>query len=378
MDWPARFDKTARLTENPPMPQTGPGKVNKILIVRTSALGDVAHALPSLEALRHLWPLAKIHWIVEPLGAKLLEGHPQIDQLIVLERQKWKRESRNPALWPGIAADLWRLSRRLRGENYDVVIDFHCNLRTAAILLLAGGRHRVGFHPRDIAEAGGALFTTIRAQRAPPRLNKVEKNLLLIRALGFTGDCPRGSLHLQDRDRDWARALLRSLPGTGPAIAIHPAVSQFGDIKRWPAESYRELIDLLRSRFDAKILLTWGPGERDIAQAVERPTLLPEALPLLRFAAVLAQADLVIAADTGALPVAALLGTPTVGIYGPKDAMVYSPYPLRGETVTSPAPCSPCQLRRCEHRICMPLIAPQRVLAAAARALGIFSEAPAT
>jgi len=353
------------------MPRTDLGNVRKILIVRTSALGDVAHALPSLEALRSLFPEAQIHWLVEPLGAKLLEGHPHIDRLIVLPRQKWKQEARNPVLWPGIAGEIWRLSRELRGEKYDVVIDFHCNLRTALILALAGGRHRVGFHRGDCAEAGGALLTTLRAERAPLRLNKVEKNLLLVRALGFAGPCPHGVLCPPGKDVEWARSLLRSLPGSGPVIAIHPAVSRFGEIKRWPAECYRSLIDLLRARHDARILVTWGPGEREVAQAVDRPTLLPEEVPLLRFAAVLGQADLVIAADTGALPIAAILGTPTVGLYGPKDAVVYSPYPVRGETVTSTAPCSPCKLRKCEHRICMSLIRPEVVLEAAERTLGV-------
>ncbi len=341
----------------------------KVLIVRTSALGDVAHTLPSLDALRSLFPEAKVHWIVEPLGAKLLEGHPSIDRIIVLPRQKWKRVFHNPLEWPAILGGIWRLSRSLRKERYDVVLDFHCNLRSAVILLLAGGRRRVGFHPSDIAERGGALLTTIRAAKAPPRLNKVEKNLLLVRALGYRAPCPCGTLPISEADRDWARALLARLPGSGPAVVIHPAVSKFGEIKRWPTGHFRELIDLLRSRHNAKTLITWGPGERDIATEVNRPTLLGEDVPLLRFAAILSQADLLISADTGALPIASLVGTPTVGLYGPKDAVVYSPYPVRGETLSSPAPCSPCKLRECEHRICMSLIRPDAVLKAAELAL---------
>ncbi len=343
--------------------------IQKILIVRTSALGDVAHALPSLDALKSLFPKAEVHWIVEPLGARLLEGHPSIERLIVLPRQRWKRDARNPLKWPSVLGEIWRLARSVRRERFDVTLDFHCNLRSAVILLLVGGRHRVGFHRSDIAESLGALLTTLKAQRAPPRLNKVEKNLLLVRSLGFAGPCPQGTLRIPEPDREWARALFASLPGSGPSVVIHPAVSKFGEIKRWPSEHFRELIDLLRSKHDARTLITWGPGEREMAAAVGRPTLLGEEVPLLRFAAILSQADLVIAADTGALPIASILGTPTVGLYGPKDALVYAPYPARGETLSSPAPCSPCRLRNCEHRICMTLIRPQAVLEAAERAL---------
>jgi heptosyltransferase-1 len=345
------------------------GEVRKVLIVRTSALGDVVHALPSLEALRTQFPKAQIHWLVEPLSARLLESHPALDRVILLERQKWKKLLRSPLRWPSLAAEIARFGQTLRRERYDVVIDFHGNLRTLGLRLLAGGRHRLGFHRHDVAEAGGSLFTTHRAPRQPLRQNKVEKDLALVRELGFDGPCPRGRIQLSPSDRAWARSLLEGLPGSGPAVALHPAVSRFGEIKRWPAESFRALIDALRSRHDARILITWGPGERRVAEAVGRPTLLPAEVSLQRFAAVLEGADLVVAADTGALPIAAILGTPTVGLYGPKDPVVYAPFPVRGEVVTSNAPCSPCLLRECEHRICMATLAPQAVLAAAERAL---------
>jgi lipopolysaccharide heptosyltransferase I len=344
-------------------------EARKILIVRTSALGDVVHALPSLSALRRLFPAASISWIVEPAGAGLLAGHPELDRVIELPRSRWKRDLGSPLCWPRVAAEVLSTWRALRRERFDLVLDFHSSLRSAWILLMSGGRHRVGFHRRDAAEAGGTLLATHTAPRAPPRASKVEKNLLLVRELGYRGECPRGTIRVPDEDRAWARALVSTLPGSGPVVAVHPCVSRFGEIKRWPAERYRALIDLLRGRLDARILITWGPGERPAAEAVERPTLVPSDVKVSRFAALLAAADLVVAADTGALPIAAMLGTPSVGIFGPKDPVVYAPHPVRGEIVASTAPCSPCRLRACEHRICMTLIPPEAVFAAAERAL---------
>jgi ADP-heptose:LPS heptosyltransferase len=351
------------------MLQLASDEVRKILIVRTSALGDVVHTLPSLSALRRTFPAASITWVVEPAGASLLAGHPELDRVIELPRPRWKREIRNPLRWPRLALEVISLSRALRRERFDLVLDFHSGLRSAGILLMSGGRRRVGFDRSDAAEAGGTLLTTHRAPPAPPRLNKVEKNLLLVRELGYRGDCPRGTLRVPEEDRAWARRLLDGLPGSGPIIVLHPAVSRFGDIKRWPVERHRALVDLLRDRLDARVLITWGPGERPIAEAVGRPTLLESEVGVLRFAAILEAADLVIAADTGALPIAAILGTPFVGIFGPKDSVVYAPYPVRGEIVTSAAPCSPCRLRACEHRICMTVIPAEAVLEAAGRAL---------
>jgi lipopolysaccharide heptosyltransferase I len=341
-----------------------------------SALGDVVHALPSLAALRQLYPAAEISWLVEPLGAKLLEGHPQIDRLYVAPRQAWKRRLRNPLRWPGVLREIFRLGRELRRQRFDLVIDFQCNLRSAVALCLAGGRRRLGFHREDVAERGGALFTNHRARRMPPRLNKVEKNLALVRELGFRGECPPGVLRVGAAEAAWARSFIPTLAGSGPVVVVHPAVSRFGEFKRWPAESFRELIDLLRQRHDARIAITWGPDERETAEAIGRPTVLPEAITLKELAALLEAADLVIAADTGALPMAALVGTPTVGLYGPKDPIVYGPYPRRGEIVSSTAPCSPCRLRSCEHRICMTLISPRAALEKAERALESRSSRP--
>jgi heptosyltransferase-1 len=347
-------------------------KVRKILLVRTSALGDIVHVLPSLGALRQLFPAAEISWIIDPLGARLLAGHPALKEVIEIPRQKWKRQVRQPGQWLALAKELFRLSRSLRRKRFDIVIDFHSSLKSAAILVLAGGRHRLGFHRADIAETCGGLLTNLKAPRVAPRTNKVEKNLALVRELGFEGACPRGELSLPAEDLQWARSLVDSLPGAGPVVALHPAVSRFGQIKRWPAAHFRAVIDSLRRNHDARILLTWGPGEREVAESVGRPTLLESEVSLLRFAALLSSVDLLIAADTGALPMAALLGTRTVGIFGPKDPALYAPYPTPGEIVTSTAPCSPCALRRCEHCICTTLIEPRAVFEAAERALVSF------
>jgi len=344
-------------------------KVRRILLVRTSALGDVIHVLPSLEALRQLFPAAKISWIIDPLGARLLAGHPTLEEVVEIPRQKWKRQLRHPREWLGLCLEVLRLSRSLRRKRFDLVLDFHSSLKSAAILLLAGGRHRLGFHRADIAETCGGLLTNHKAPRVPAQTNKVEKNLALLRELGFQGACPRGKVSLRAEDQQWARSLVGRLPGTGPVVALHPAVSRFGQIKRWPAEYFSAVIDSLRRKHDARILLTWGPGEREVAESVGRPTLLESEVDLLRFAALLSSVDLLIAADTGALPMAAMLGTSTVGIFGPKDPALYAPYPTPGEIVRSTAPCSPCTLRKCEHCICTTLIQPQAVLEAAERAL---------
>ena len=342
-------------------------EVRRILVLRTSALGDVVHTLPALSALRAVFPDAEIDWLVEPMSARLLEGHPDLTHVQVMPRQDWKRRLRRPREWFAVTREILALAGRLRSRRYDLVMDFQGNIRSALTLLSVGGRHRVGFHQGDLRELGSALFTNHRVAPIPPRTPKLERNLLLVRALGFEGACPRGKLALTEECRTWARRTLAELPGRGPVVIVHPMVSPFGAIKRWPIEHFRTLIDLL-GRHEVRPLITWGPGERECAVSIQRSTVLPELVDLPRFAALLAEADLVVAADTGALPLAAVGDTPTVGLFGPKDAEVFAT-DSAGDVVTSPAPCSPCKLRQCEHSICMTLISPRTVYAAAARAL---------
>lgn len=342
-------------------------EVARILVVRTSALGDVLHTLPALTALRTVFPGAEIDWLAEPMGAELLEDHPHLTRVHLLPRQDWKRRLRRPSQWPGIAREILALARRLRARRYDLVLDFQGNTRSAITLLFVGGRYRVGFHRSDLREFAASFFTNRKIAPIPPRTHKLERNLALVRALGYEGECPRGELTVSATARTWAREALAELPGSGPVVVIHPMVSRFGAIKRWPIEHFRTLIDLL-GRHPLRILITWGPGEREVAQSIGRPTVLPQQADMRQFAALLAEADLVVASDTGALPLAAVAGTATVGLFGPKDAAVFAPS-LSDEVITSPAPCSPCRLRRCEHSICMTLISPRTVYESAARAL---------
>ena len=362
-----RFDKMMPLSQNAPMLPLRPSEVKRVLIVRMSALGDVIHNLPALSALRSLYPNAEIDWLVESLSATVLEDHPEIAELQRVDRKNWKQRLRQPSQWWSVLREISRQIAKLRSRRYDIVIDFQGNMRSAVATLLAGGRHRVAFHRRDNREVLAGLMPSRRVPRAPHRLNKVLKNLLVVRELGFQGEAPPGTIALRDADRAWAKSLLANLPESGPAVVIHPMVSRFGAFKRWPVENYRCLVDRLRE-LRARVVITWGPGERQIAESIDRPHVLDESIDLRRLAALVAEADLMVVADTGALPMATLLGTPTVGLFGPKDAKVYAP-PGPVEVVTSPAPCSPCQLRRCEHAICMPLISASSVYDAAVRVL---------
>jgi lipopolysaccharide heptosyltransferase I len=351
----------------------------RILIVRLSALGDVVHVLPLLDALRRARPAAHIGWLVEEKAASLLAGHPQIDRLWVAPRWEAQR------LWQerrfaAAGARLLGAARELRAARYEITLDAQCNLRSAAWAWLSGARRRIGFAPPYAREGAQWLSTELVGAPVGGQL-KVHRNLELLKALGIDTRDARAVLDLPESARE-AAAPLHARPGGAPLIALHPGVSGFGDFKRWSPERFAALARQLREERAARCLVTWGPGEQGLARSVVEAAdgaaeLAPESRSLLELAAFYEACDALVASDTGPLHLAAALGVPSVGLYGSKDPAIYGPWNgrtgLPETAVWKNVHCSPCTLRRCSNVICMPAIAVGDVAEALWRRLALAS-----
>ena len=304
----------------------------RILVVRLSALGDVVTGLHVLATLRARFSSAHIGWLVEDRFASLLRGHPQIDSLHVYERKRL----RLPWNWwriPGFVHDL-------RRERYDLALDLQGNLKSGVLARLAGAGRCVGLD-RPLSREGNHLL--VRERVPPPDGHRIDAYHRLVDHVFGNGVT--------------APAVLPADPEPHRAVVLHPGTSAFGAFKRWPLESYAALGDRLAAAGHGPILLTAGPGERP--QADEVVTRMqtgarlvePPGLPALRD--VLAGARLVVAGDTGPAQIAAVLGVPTVVLFGPKDPRVLAPVGPHVRTVRTGVPCSPCTLRFCPAPVCM-------------------------
>ena len=348
-------------------------RASRILIVRLSALGDVVHALPMLDALRRAQPAAHIGWLVEEKAASLLAGHPQIDRLWVAPRAQVVKLLRRGRVLAALRL-LVGFARELRAAHYDLVIDAHGNARASFLALCSGARRRIGYAHGYAKEGAGWLYTD-RVVPTRPRQLKVQRALELLGPLGIDPRGARAVLGIPDAMREWARAQVAELGGR-PVVAIHPGVSEFGAIKQWAPERFGGTAIRLARERGARCLVTWGPGERDLAQRVVAASegtavLGPQTGSILHLAALYQACDLVIGVDTGPLHLAAALGVPVVGLYGPKDPAVYAPWDARtgaaAVVVSRPVHCSPCNRRTCANGtvICMPAIQVDDVVAAA-------------
>lgn len=347
----------------------------RILIVRLSALGDVVHALPLLDALRRARPDAWIGWLVEERNASVLVGHPQLDRVFVWSRRELSALLRRGRVLAALRLALRNL-RELRAAGFEVSIDAQCNLRSSLLARLSGAPRRIGFAPPYTKEKAHWLATERVAVPDGGQL-KVERNLALLGPLGIDGHGARPRLAVPEDARIAARALRGSLPAT-EVVALHPGVSGFGAIKQWAPERYAGVARRLSAERGALCLVTWGPGERALAEGIVQASqgaaqLAPETRSLLELAALYEVCDAVVGGDTGPVHLAAALGVPVVGLYGPKDPAVYAPWDgLRGRaatTVWKHVHCSPCTLRRCGNVICMPAIGVEDVTHAVGRVL---------
>ena len=338
--------------------------LRSVLVVRLSALGDVLFALPAVRALLASGRAERVSWLVEDRAAGLLAGIPGLADVVIFPRRRASR-------WPGHFL-------RLAARRDDLVLDLQGNLKSRLQLAFLRAPRKVGFNPVLAREGSHRAFTE---QVAPPpwAQHRVAQSLALVAALGVpvARRPPRPPLPIDEAARARVGLALAALPddatqGGGrraPLVVLHPGTSAFGEFKRWSPERFAATGLALARQDGARVLVTGGPGEEALVAAVRAaaPGTLHAAprggLPDLL--ALLAAADLVIASDSLPLHLANFLGTPVVGLYGPKDPAATGPFFDRSAVVRAGVACSPCTLRRCGDRICMEWLAVEPVLAAA-------------
>lgn len=348
---------------------TPPGRV---LIIKPSAIGDVVHALPVLNILRTRWPQSHIAWLVTPTCAGLLEGHPQLDEVIPFERKRFGQGWRDPKA----AAGLVVFQRELRQRKFDLVIDLQGLFRSGWLSWKTGAPVRVGFAN---AREFGWMFYTHRVRVGTPEQHATERYLAVLEALGL----PRGPVEYvfptSGVDRDHVEQFVPRgrryavlIPGTNWAT------------KRWPTEHFAGLIRPLYERHGLTTVLAGSPNEVELCERVYKEAVQGNrdvrALPpvvnmagkttLRQMVALLRGADLVVANDSGPMHIAAALGRPLVTMYGPTNPIRTGPFGREETVVRLDIPCSPCYSRTCTHQSCLKLMGPGTVLTVAGQQIG--------
>lgn len=323
----------------------------RLLILRTSALGDVVHCLPVLTALRRHLPRARLAWMVEGAMAPLLAGHPDLDELLVVRLRPWRRRPFAPETVAGVG----RFLSALDHFAPEVVLDLMGNHKGGLLGALTLADHRIGLARPFRREPASAVW--ISRGVAPRGEHAVERALSVLGELGLPDEPPDFG-----GDKLFPRAPAAGGGEAAPDVLIHPGAGWSN--KSYPADAWGEVARLLAASGLA-VAVTESPGEEELARQVAAASgggarlLAAPDLPAL--AALLRRARLVLAGDTGPLHLAHALGTPVLAIYGPTDPRTHGPYGAPERVLAVRLPCSFCHKRFDGPRACLLAIPPQRV-----------------
>lgn len=332
----------------------------RVLLVRTSSLGDVVHTLPVLSALRRSWPSARIAWVVEEAYVPMLEGHPDLDVILPVALRRWRRSPLRRQVREEVATALARLS----DFGADLALDLMGSFKGAALAAASYAPRRIGLRFADRREGASALFIN---EPCPARgAHAVERQLSLLLHLGI------GSTPVVFEGEKLFRRHGASLPPEAsgePFVYIHPGAA-WGN-KQLPASTWRAVAVLLRRRLGLRVLVGSGPGEEDLARevAAHDGAEVVGARSLAELGAVARQARLFLGGDTGPVHLAHALGTPVVCVMGPTDPERHGPYGSPASVVSLGLPCSPCHRRMDDSRACLVGIRPEQIADAAVRLL---------
>jgi lipopolysaccharide heptosyltransferase I len=276
----------------------------RFLLVRLGSLGDIIHALPAASALRDTFPEARIDWVVDRKWQRLLEANPDISDVIVLDRKS--------------AGGIRATVRKLREAQYSCAVDFQALYKSALLPSWVRIPRRIGFKSSYAREGLAAmLYTECLNPRGP---HKVDHNLTLVRHAGARPSKIRFPLFVRPEDNDIVSRELAERQ-IDEFYVLNPGGGWRS--KCWPAERYGELHRRLYESRGWRGVLTYGPGEAELAEyakhAAGNSPISAIDVGLGPLMALLRRAKFVVSADTGPLHLASALGAPTVGLFGPTD-----------------------------------------------------------
>jgi len=356
-----------------------PSDIQKILVVKLDHIGDVFLATPAITNLRLQYPHAHIAMMVGSWSKQVIECNPHIDEILCYDSPFFRRLSASPQnigrpnlfgrprLFRLKAAT--RMLRRLKSERYDLIVELRGDFLTLALAMLKGGRYRLDRSTQRVLKKLGN-------PPCPPLINggkgglevinggkeglegepecsehEVEINLDVLRA----GDIPITSrktfFNVLSKEQAWAKSFLSEfgIDASKPIVAIHPGSPV--PLKRWPAERYAKLADILIER-KTQVLFLGGADEKQLVEEIQAQMRhvsvnIAGLTNLQQLGAVLQNCQLFIGNDSGPMHIAAAVGTRVIGLFGPGSPQRFGPFGENCTAIRKKPDCPPCMKEKC-------------------------------
>ncbi len=320
----------------------------KILIIKPSSLGDIVHSLPVLNALKDTFPEAEIHWVVAKGLEGLLECHPMIKKLWIINKDQWK----NVKYIKETVSEFKEIYKKIKDESYDIAIDLQGLLRSGLLTYSTKSPLRIGF--KDARE-GSSIFYTHKI-KASIDTHAVERYLKAAQSLGCNSE-----------DIKFPMPFIK---GTEDICNLRKKIKDYAVIvpsarwrtKIWQAEKFGRLASMI----NIKSIIIGSSSDIEKAKKIEAlssgkalslagKTSIRDIIYLIR------GARYVITNDSGPMHIAAALKIPVIAIFGPTNPIRTGPYGEGHLVIRSNLPCSPCYKKYCSNIKCMDNISVEEV-----------------
>ncbi|MCX5693441.1 MAG: lipopolysaccharide heptosyltransferase II [Candidatus Omnitrophica bacterium] len=329
--------------------------MNRILIVNVNWLGDTLFATPFIRAVRERYSKAYIAILTHPRCYKILEGNPNIDEIIIYDEKKQHKN----------LLRRFSIISHLRSKKFDAAFILRKSLSRTLLLLFSKIPIRVGYK----SKRAGFLLTR-KVDTPDKELHKVEYFLNLANAVGIKTKNKNYEILISDNDMKDGKKILESAGIKDKGFIALNAGGNW-DLKRWPAENFAKLGDNIFEKLGASIVLTGA--EKDIALAENiaalmkhKPFILCGKTELKTLGAIFKKAICVISNDSGPMHLAVAVGTRVVVIFGPTSPVLTGPYGNgRYVVLRKDTGCKiPCYDLKCKDNRCMKAVTVEDTLEA--------------
>lgn len=291
---------------------------SSLCILRLSAIGDVTHVLPTLNTIRRQWPECKITWIIGKLEYQLVQDIPGVE-FIIYDKSQGRLANQS-------------LKAALHGRRFDVLLHMQISLRASLASRMINAGIRIGF---DVKRARNFqwLFSNKKIAYVPQQ-HVLDSFLEFARAMDLTPAKPEWNIPIPES----AIQFVRDNVSVDKFVVINPSASNV--VRNWSSDNYAAIIDYLYEHYQLATVLSGGPGgaevqfSQEIAQKTTHPpVIMTGKTSLKQLAALLQQAELAIAPDTGPAHIANAVGTRVIGLYANSNPYRTGPYSSLNFTV---------------------------------------------
>ncbi len=285
-----------------------PSEIKKILCIKPRGIGDIVLSTIILENLQNHFPNAKIDYLTERFAKYSVANNPLVNKVLTMHKTEF----------------VGKVAIRIRKEKYNLIIDLWSNPRSAQITFLSGVKYRVGYAYRGRKYAYNILGTSGKGEH-----HSAEHNLELLKPIDVKIISKKIHYHIGTLEKFFADDFFTENNLKDKIVfGIIPAGGW--DSKRCNKEKWVEICKAATKEFGCKILVHWGPGDESDAEFIKSnlgdECLLAPKTTLPQMASLIAKCKIVIANDSGPMHIAAALGVPTLGIFGPTDPKAHGPY----------------------------------------------------